>query len=414
MIYPSIDLQNGRAVQLRQGREKVLERDNPLELAAEFSRFGPLAVIDLDRALEGGANDELVKAMVKKYPCRVGGGIRQVERAVELLAAGAEKVIVSTAVFRDDGIDFDFLDALEAAVGAQQVIIAVDSLDGEIVTGGWRRRTGLQVLETAPRLEPYCGEFLYTDVGREGSMSGIEAERAAGLRALLSRRLTVAGGIGSLPEVSRLSALGLDLQLGMALYTGRFSAAEAFMAALDWSKGLLPTITVDEEGRVLMLAWSDRESLANTLAGGLMHYHSRSRSRLWRKGESSGNEQELVRLRVDCDNDSLLATVRPKGPACHYGDYSCFGPRPFSLGQLQAVIRERLTKPRPGSYTASLDRPALAEKIMEEAAELIATQTREEVIWEAADLLYFTISWLTRHNVSLDEVIAELRRRRKK
>jgi len=414
MIYPSIDLQNGRAVQLRQGREKVLERDNPLELAAEFSRCGPLAVIDLDRALDSGANDQLLKSLVKKYPCRVGGGIRSVERAVELLAAGAEKIIVSTAAFKNGKIDFDFLAALETAVGAQQVIIAVDSWQGEIVIGGWRRKTGLQVLETAPLLEPYCGEFLYTDVSREGSMAGIDAELAAGLRAVLSRRLTVAGGIGSLPEVSRLSALGLDLQLGMALYSGRFSAAEAFIAALDWSKGLIPTVSTDEEGRVLMLAWSDRESLAHTFANGLMHYHSRSRGRLWRKGESSGNEQELVRLRVDCDNDSLLAVVRQKGAACHYGDYSCFGPRPFSLGQLQEIVRERLANPRPGSYTASLDRPALAEKIMEEAAELIAEQNPAEITWEAADLLYFTLSWLTRHHVSLDEVIAELRRRRKK
>jgi phosphoribosyl-ATP pyrophosphohydrolase/phosphoribosyl-AMP cyclohydrolase len=144
-----------------------------------------------------------------------------------------------------------------------------------------------------------------------------------------------------------------------------------------------------------------------------MHFHSRSRKSLWLKGETSGNFLNLVRVRADCDSDTVLATVRPLGPTCHRETYSCFGPHRFSLPELEAVVADRLAKPRPGSYTATLDESALAEKIREEAEELIEAQTPGEVVWEAADVLYFSLVKMVRSGAAWAEVLKELERRRR-
>jgi phosphoribosyl-ATP pyrophosphohydrolase/phosphoribosyl-AMP cyclohydrolase len=133
------------------------------------------------------------------------------------------------------------------------------------------------------------------------------------------------------------------------------------------------------------------------------------------KGESSGNTLKLLRLRADCDRDALLATVEPAGPVCHTGAYSCFGTdRRYTWEYLQAVIAGRFRNPTPGSYTATLDDELVREKVMEEAGEVCSAKTREEIIWEAADLLYFTTVLITRAGVGVGEVLDELDRRHKK
>jgi phosphoribosyl-ATP pyrophosphohydrolase/phosphoribosyl-AMP cyclohydrolase len=133
------------------------------------------------------------------------------------------------------------------------------------------------------------------------------------------------------------------------------------------------------------------------------------------KGETSGNTLTLLRLRADCDRDALLATVEPAGPVCHTGSWSCFGvDRRYTGHFLQTVIAERFRNPRPGSYTATLDDELVREKVLEEAEELCTAKNREELIWEAADLLYFATVLLTRSGVGVGEVLDELDRRHKK
>ena len=413
MIIPSIDLMNGKAVQLKQGRELILEREDVAGLARAFDRFGEIAVIDLDAALGRGSNAEAIRTICRLAECRVGGGLRTVEAARKAIASGAAKIIVGTAAIGPEGVHTDFLEDLAAAIGRMRIIIALDTREGEVVIRGWAERTGRRVEDVLASLEPFCGEFLCTFVEKEGTMEGLPVERAVALAGMTRNRITAAGGVGSLQDIERLARAGLSVQLGMSIYTGRIEIAEAFIRSLDWSRGLLPTIVQDECGQVLMLAYSDPESLARSFKDGRLHFHSRSRGRLWLKGETSGNFLDLVRVRADCDADTILATVRPRGPACHLETYSCFGSRRFSIPELEAVVADRLVNPHPGSYTATLDDAALAEKIREEAEELIEARTPEDVVWEAADVLYFSIVKLVRSGAAWADVLKELGRRRR-
>lgn len=414
MIISSIDLQKGKAVQLRRGREKILEKDDPLALAREFDRYGEVAVIDLDAALGSGDNEALMRRIMPLARCRVGGGIRSVEKAREWLANGAAMVIIGSAAFSRGGIDRRFLEELRSVVDPRQVIIAIDADQGEVVTHGWRQGTGLPVDEAVRDLAPYCGGFLFTCVEREGTMKGIDLARVRRLRQATDRPLTVAGGVAGLEEVEVLSALGVDIQLGMALYSGRLKLADAFVAALNWRQELLPTVVQDEAGRVLMLAYSSRGSLRRTFREGRMSYFSRSRQRLWRKGDTSGHFQEVLRLRADCDRDALLATVRQAGAACHSGAYSCFGDERFTWHDLFAVVNDRLQKSGPGSYTRSLSKTKVRQKLLEEAGEVILAGKQSDVIWEAADLLYFMTVLLAKEKIGPQQVLRELQRRRQK
>jgi phosphoribosyl-ATP pyrophosphohydrolase/phosphoribosyl-AMP cyclohydrolase len=414
MIIPSIDIMDGRAVQLRQGREKVLEGPPPLELASKFALFGEIAVIDLDAALGLGSNRDLVASLCRRADCRVGGGIRTVQDAREIVSMGAVKVIVGTRAFDGDALDRAFLEELSAAVGRSRVLVAVDALEGEIVTRGWKHRTGLDLFDAVEEIETCAGGLLFTCVEKEGCLQGTDMKTIERLRQRVRGRLTIAGGVTTMDEVRALAGLGVDVQLGMALYTGRITLEEGFIESLDWSKGLIPTVACDEAGQVLMLAYSSRESLRKTFQTGTMWYFSRSRSRLWMKGETSGNTQALSALRADCDRDTVLASVRQKGPACHLGEKSCFGDRRFSWHELYAVVEDRLKNPVEGSYTATLTDRTVREKILEEAREVVEAAERDHVTWEAADVLYFLTVLMAREGVGIGDVMNELWRRRKK
>jgi phosphoribosyl-ATP pyrophosphohydrolase/phosphoribosyl-AMP cyclohydrolase len=414
MIIASIDLMKGKAVQLRQGKEKILEKDDPLGLARQFDKFGEIAVIDLDGALSSGDNNAIIKQLLKIGQCRVGGGIRTAERAKELLSLGAKKVIIGSMAFANDRINHEFLQELLQAVGRQQIIIAIDAQDREIVSAGWQHRTGLDLFTVAKELEKYCAEYLFTCVEREGTMTGIRLDVIEQLGKATGNKLTVAGGVQDLAEIRKLATMGVDVQLGMALYTEKINLADAFIESLHWKENLLPVIARNEAGEVLNLAWCSRESLKETFSGNRMCYFSRSRQTLWVKGETSGHFQDIIRLRADCDHDTILATVKQTGPACHTNAETCFGPEKFSLYTLYDVIKERLQNPSPGSYTASLNEELLREKILEEAEEVVNARNQDEIIWEAADVLYFLTVLLAKNNVSIDDVLHELARRRKK
>lgn len=428
MIISSIDLKDGKVVQLRQGKDLVLERDNPDELIAEFDRYGEVAIIDLDQALRNvkadgtTANTAILKSLLRRGSVRVGGGIRDAKKAKELLSLGAEKVIIGSAAFTladgSAGVNVAFLEAMVEAIGKEHIIVSVDARDGKIAVKGWTESAGIDLVEGAKAVEPYCSELLFTCVEREGTMTGIDMGLVANLRSAVKCRLVVAGGVSSLDEVVALERLGCDVQLGMALYTGKVSLAESFIECLDWKKVDLVTVVAQSvTGEVLMVGYANREAFAKTFGTGKLTFWSRSRNVLWTKGESSGNTLDVVRLRVDCDRDTVLATVNPAGPACHTGAWTCFttvADRPYSLPYLSSVIADRFANPKPGSYTATLTPERVREKIEEEAEELIEAEGKDEVVWECADLLYFVNVLMHREGVSWQDVLDELDRRHKK
>jgi phosphoribosyl-ATP pyrophosphohydrolase/phosphoribosyl-AMP cyclohydrolase len=422
MVIASIDIQNGKVVQLKQGEELILQRDNAGELAAEFDRYGEVAVIDLDAAMGKGSNLEMIKPLLRKAECRLGGGIRTPAQAKELVSLGARKIIVGSSAFRDSsgkfGVNIPFLEAMSKKIGRERLIVAVDARGGEIVVDGWKTPTGLDLFEAAKGVEPFAGELLFTCVEREGTMTGIDLAPVRTLRETVSCQITVAGGVSTLAEIEEITAIGCDVQLGMALYTGKINLADAFAVSLNWKKdqcSLLPLIVQSPGGQALMTGFTDTAALGETFKRGNVCFHSRTRNKLWMKGENSGNVLKLIRLRADCDRDALLATAQPAGSVCHTGAWSCFSTnRDYTWQFLQDIIAERFRSPAPGSYTATLDDELVREKVMEEAKELCEAKNREEIVWEAADLLYFSTVLMTRAGVTVQEILDELDRRHKK
>jgi len=189
-------------------------------------------------------------------------------------------------------------------------------------------------------------------------------------------------------------------------------------------RGLVPAIVQDGgTGAVLMLAYMDREAIEATLRTGEVHFHSRSRGRLWKKGETSGNVLHLVELRLDCDGDALLVEVHPAGPACHTGSATCFGPvNDESLGrflsELAALLRQRRRDLPEGSFSAQLfsgGAPAIAAKLVEEAKETAAAlngEGRERTLSELTDLLYVMLVLATHLDLRPDEIRASLEEKR--
>lgn len=231
MIIPCIDLMDGKVVQLVQGREKALEGDAPEAMLRRFAAFPVIQVIDLDQAMGRGSNLDTVRRLASAARTRIGGGVRSIERARELLDAGAEKVIVGTAAYKRGAVNEPFLRRLRQEIGAERILPALDSKGGRIVIAGWRESTGLTAEQVIARLEPYCGGFLCTYVDKEGMLEGTDLDWYRRLRAATDREITAAGGITTIEEIRVLRQLGIHAALGMAVYTGRLSLDE--LAALQ-------------------------------------------------------------------------------------------------------------------------------------------------------------------------------------
>lgn len=412
MLIPSIDILDGKAVQLQQGQadKKIIEKDEVFTLLEEFSLYGEVAIIDLNAAMGTGNNQDLIEKMLQKTPCRVGGGIRDLETAKTYLAAGATKIILGTSATAD------FVKKLPK----QSLVFAIDAKGDYLTTHGWKKTQDKKIVDIIPELAKNCGEFLYTQVNNEGMMNGIDKARISAVVKASPIAITVAGGITSYQDLQWINKLGANSQIGMAIYSGKLSLNQALISLVDFTKiKLVPTIVQDSKtNKVLMMAYSSQESLELALTQRTGTYYSRSRQELWTKGLTSGNTQKLIAVDIDCDGDTLLFKVEQDGNACHFDRYSCFASQTknYSLEYLDELFDQRIeeiNQNQPNSFTQKLftDPQLQISKLQEETQELIEATEKNHVRWEAADLLFFTLIMAKSKGVSIKEIINDLRSR---
>jgi phosphoribosylformimino-5-aminoimidazole carboxamide ribotide isomerase len=227
VLIPCIDLQGGQAVQLVHGRRRELAVSDVFGLLKRFGHHEWLHVIDLDAAMGKGHNRRLVSELCVRakrehgMKVRVGGGIRTVRAAEELIRLGVAQIIVGSTAFQKERANLAFLKRLKRRVKKRQVLIALDTAKGKIVVHGWRTSLRVSPSEVMAALEPFCGGFLCTDVDREGTMRGVNLEWFRDLRAATKLPIVAAGGISSRREIQALEKFGMDAAVGMALYKNR-------------------------------------------------------------------------------------------------------------------------------------------------------------------------------------------------
>jgi len=224
VLIPSIDLMDGKIVQLIQGSKKALETTDFEAWIQRFSRYPLVQLIDLDAAMGKGSNRALVERFAARLPCQVGGGIRSLESAEGMVRAGARRIIIGSALVRDGQINRIFAEELEHRCSRDRLVFAVDSRGGKVSIGGWKQATEISPVEMMQALEPWCAAYLYTHIDTEGLMQGLPLEVVHELRRATNRQLIVAGGIASAAEIEQLDALGVDAVVGMAIYTGQVNA----------------------------------------------------------------------------------------------------------------------------------------------------------------------------------------------
>jgi phosphoribosylformimino-5-aminoimidazole carboxamide ribotide isomerase len=227
VLIPSIDLMGGKIVQLVQGEKKALEFDDFDEWTARFGSFPMVQLIDLDAAMGMGDNRRLITHFVQRLPCQVGGGVRSIERAQQLLEMGARRVILGSALIQDGQVNVCLAEEARRQCGVERLVFALDSRQGRVAIRGWKELTALTPEGMIQSLEPYCSAFLYTHIDTEGLMQGIPVEIVGRLRQVTSRQLIVAGGITTQEEIDRLHSIRIDAVVGMAIYTGRLKLPAA-------------------------------------------------------------------------------------------------------------------------------------------------------------------------------------------
>ncbi len=375
-VIPCLDVKDGRVVK---GVNFVNLRDagDPVELASRYDREGADEVVFLDITATAEGRKTTIEMASRAseqlhIPFTVGGGFTDVDSIRTMISAGADKVSVNSAAVRDP----ELITRASDAFGSQAIICAIDAkaVDGQpgrwtVFVKGGREDTGLDAVEWAcEAARRGAGEILLTSMDRDGSKAGFDTLLTCTIAQAVDIPVIASGGVGELRHFSEgiidgqadavlaasvfhfgelsirevkadMAAHGIPVrpveEAGMHVAPDAcLSRRAAGSGSMPWAsidevsfddRGLVPAVVQDaSNGDVLMMAWMNRESLLLTMQTGRTWFWSRSRQQLWNKGESSGNFQNVVDIRLDCDGDTLLVLVDPAGPACHTGNRSCF------------------------------------------------------------------------------------------
>lgn len=373
-VIPCLDVRAGRVVK---GINFINIRDagDPVEIAKAYNESGAdeLVFLDISATLEErGILIDVVRQVARQVfiPFTVGGGIRTLEDIRVLLQAGADKVSLNSAAVQNPAL----ITQAAERFGSQCIVVAIDVRKNplgryEVMIAGGTRYTGLDAIEWATRVERLgAGEILLTSMDKDGTKSGYDLGITRAIADRVSIPVIASGGAGQLSDFyDGLVSGGADAVLAASLFhfgeiaiptlksylnlrgvsvrpphEERLAEGQAADGSEATGKGLVlpgvfwPKLKLDDHGRIpvivreqssqeiLMLAYMNQEAFEKTLATGLMHYYSRSRKKLWLKGETSGHFQQLRSLAVDCDADTLIADIYQIGPACHTGSHSCF------------------------------------------------------------------------------------------
>jgi phosphoribosylformimino-5-aminoimidazole carboxamide ribotide isomerase len=214
----------GKVVQLVQGEKLAMEFSDSEPWIRKFEAYPLVHIVDLDAAKRQGSNRDLISEISKRLKCQVGGGVSDVAIAREILAGGAWRVVVGSALISGEKIDTEFAKRIANAIGPEKLVFSVDAKNGSLAIAGWSKTVPISPDEAIRTLEPYCASFLYTHVDTEGGLGGFPIDVARRLVRITKRNLIVGGGIKSMGEVEELHSLQVDAVVGMAIYSGVISA----------------------------------------------------------------------------------------------------------------------------------------------------------------------------------------------
>ena len=423
-FIPTLDISKGQAVLVTNGKVTKIIGD-PMKKAEFLSIHKHFQLIDIDRAMGTGDNRELIKQIVKKYPCYVGGGIRTIEDAREFLNTSARRVIISTAMNIE----------LLKQIPKERLILAFD-IDEKfhVYTKGRKElienKTMFDYIE---EFKDYVEVVTITFHNTEGTCKGLPFDQVKQIYDKYKStniKLIMAGGIKTIDEdIYKLFLNKITPQFGAALWEGHFTLGDVYKKLLevdmkdkcpktDNGQLLIPTIIQSDTGSVLSCVFSTPESLKLSVDTRRATFYSRERNKIWVKGETSGNFHEVKQVHINCDNTAIRMVVSGD-KFCHKNTESCFGhidPARGSLKSMQKIMLAKLEEKSSDkeSFTLNMlnNEHKIISKIMEESQELVCAKGQDEISHESADLIYFVLLYLLKNKLDISNVEDELIKRR--
>ena len=349
IILPAIDIKDKTCVRLFQGDYSTATKvaEDPIKTAQGFEEQGArwLHMVDLDGAkAKVPVNDDVVLSVKNSTTMHIeiGGGIRDIKTVDYYLEKGISRVILGSAALNDH----DFVREAVKKYG-KKIAVGIDAHNGKVAAEGWTSTSEVDYIDMAKEMEALGVQYIiFTDISKDGTLNGPNLNMLDKINRSVKCNIIASGGVSTIKDILDLYDLGVYGAIaGKSLYTGNLDLRSSVVACQRITdlnhknqagledeleryfvkSELIPAIIQEEStGKVLMLAYMNRESMAKTMETGYTWFYSRSRKALWNKGSTSGHTQKVISINSDCDDDTLLIKVVQTGAACHTGSHSCF------------------------------------------------------------------------------------------